>query len=260
MKKVNLLTNFLIKLNVVTLGLFAPTATLIAPSNAIAATVNLSFTKLTGLTGDNPAQTAVYRAELTDIGIDISAVKISDNSSGLGGSPGQFSGFDFDGIKLSNSLTNNASDVNTITSLNVFNFSSAGTSFTPGTQRSPADRKLFGTTATGDSIDDSVATLESFDANSTTNTTPPLPIADGFVSLGDNGIVEFNLTSSVPSDSPLYLYIGEVGDNGEVAASQITVSDDNGVGELPKVPEPSFLLSLLSLGVLGTGSAINRWK
>lgn len=64
-----------------------------------------------------------------------------------------------------------------------------------------------------------------FDGSS--NTATPF----GWISLGDNGIITFNLTSAV-SVTNLWLYIGEVGNNGEVAAGHITVSD------VPSAPAP----------------------
>ena len=61
--------------------------------------VPVLFTKLTGVTGGAPAGTAVYRADLSGLGLlDIASITIADNSSGLGGSPGQFTGFDLDAI------------------------------------------------------------------------------------------------------------------------------------------------------------------
>ena len=95
-----------------------------------------------------------------------------------------------------------------------------------------------------------VATLASFDGNSTTSTTFP-PVADGFVSLGDTGKVGFNLTSPVSPNNSLFLYIGEVGDNGEVAAGQIIVSD-----QPMNVPEPLTILG--SATALGFGAFLKR--
>src|ERR1700741_5457333 len=80
----------------------------LAVLSASATAVPVTFTKLTGLTGGSPAATAVYKADLSGLGVaNIQSITISDNSSGLGGAPGQFSGFDLDAIKLS---TTNCAD------------------------------------------------------------------------------------------------------------------------------------------------------
>jgi hypothetical protein len=197
----------------------------------------VTFSKLTGLTGGSPAGTAVYKADLSSVGIgSILSVTINDNSGGLGGAAGQFSGFDLDAIKLSNTDCADATCATAAGGLSVFDFTS-GIIFTPGTQRVPVDPKLFGTGPTGTTIDNSVATLSLFDADSTT----AIPGAFGFVSMGDNGVLSFNLTAPT-STAGLFLYIGEVGDNGEVAASGIEV-------RATTVPEPATT-ALLSLGLL----------
>jgi len=220
-----------------------------------AATVAVSFTKLTGLTGGNPEGTAVYRADLSGLGLtSIQSITIKDASSNLAGSPGEFSGFDLDAIKLSYSSTNNADNVGGLANVNAFNFAPAGTMFTPGSQTAPTDPKLFGTGVGGTTVNNSVATLGVFDANSTTGNN-----ADGFLSMGVGGKIAFNLTSAISTISSgkhLYLYIGEVGDNGEVAAGTIMVSDT----PVPSVPEPSSIVmiglaSVVGLGVLRRRSA-----
>ena len=205
-----------------------------------AATINLTFSKLTDVTGGSPAGTAVYQASLDGLGLSsIQSISIADNSSGLGGATGQFSGFDLDAIVLSTTSITSALSTGTLSLLDVFDYGSG--IFTPGSQRAPVDTKLFGTGATGNTVDNIIATLGLFDGNSTT----AIPGADGFLSLGDNGLLSFNLTSLVPT-SGLYLYIGEVGDNGEVASGNISISDQT----INIVPEPSTFL-LLGGGLVG---------
>lgn len=205
---------------------------------AYATSATITFTKLSGLTGGSPAGTAVYRADLSGLGlVTIESLSIQDSDSGSGGSPGKFSGFDLDAIKLANSSVGDASLVDGLAGLAMFNFSPGGTLFFPGTQRPPIDPgELFG--VAGGNIDNAVATLEAFDANSATDIT-----AFGFVSFGDGGKVAFNLTGPV-STTNLFLYIGEVGDNGEVASGTISVSDS------PVVPAPATLY-LFGSGLIG---------
>jgi hypothetical protein len=230
-------SSLLVNSRLVGLGLVAIALTLLPAKSATALTVNLAFTKLPGLAGGSPAATGVYYADLSSIGFDINSLSIIDSNSGVGGSSGKFSGFDLDAIKISDTLISDATGINALSGLNVFDFSPTGTFLTPGAQRTPADPNLFGTS--GSNIDNAVATLQSFDGNSTTG-----PTASGFSSLGDGGQVGFNLTSAVSTASPRYLYIGEVGDNGEVANGQITVSD-----KPLSVPEPTSLVPLALLGI-----------
>jgi len=229
----------------------AAAALLLSSTTAGAAPVN--FASLTGLTGGLPAATAVFKADLSGIGLaSIESISIVDDSGGLGGAAGEFSGFDLDAIALSTTDCASAACVAALTpgtdAFDVFDFSPAGTLFTPGAQRVPTDPKLFGTDAGGTNVDNAVATLGAFDANSTTG-----PTAAGFVSLGDGGLLSFNLTGPV-STSGLFLYIGEVGDNGEVAAGRVTVSD-----RPVTTPEPGILVLMLTgLGLLALGLTRRR--
>lgn len=207
------------------------------PANA--AIIPVAFTKLTGVTGGTVAGTAVFRADLSGLGLaQIQSITIMDSSFGLGGAPGEFSGFDLDAIILSNSSVATAAAAQALVGLAGFDYSPSGTIFTPGAQRAPLDPKLFGTDASGNNIDNTVATLGVFDGESIAG-----PGADGFVSMGDGGKAAFNLMSPI-STTNLFLYIGEVGDNGEVAAGSIFVSDRRS-----DVPEPTTL-ALWSLGAV----------
>jgi hypothetical protein len=211
----------------------------LASCPAIAAPV--AFVELPGVTGGAPLGTGVFRADLSSVGIaNLLSITIADNSAALGGSPGQFSGFDLDAIKLSYTAVATAAQASALVGLNVFDFVNE-VIFTPGAQRAPMDAKLFGTGPMGNTVDNAVATLGDFDANSTTI----IPGAFGFISLGDNGVLSLNLTAPISTDG-LYLYIGEVGNNGEVAAGSITVSDTR-----VQVPDTSSTMTLVALALAG---------
>ena len=205
----------------------------------------VSFTKLTGVSGGDPAATAIFKADLSSVGLsNILSITVTDNSFGLGGSSGQFSGFDLDAILLSTTDCASAACAAGLAGLSVFDYFS-GVIFSPGVQRAPADPKLFGTNAAGTGVDNAVATLGAFDGDSTTVT------PDGFLSLGDGGVISFNLTGPV-STAGLFLYIGEVGDNGELAAGNIIVR------ETPAgVPVPATAL-LVALGLGGVAASRRR--
>jgi hypothetical protein len=202
--------------------------------------VPLTLDALTGFTGGSPAQTGVFRADLSSAGIgNILSITIQDSNSGIGGSNGEFSGFDLDAIILSNTYCESAACAAGLTGLGVFDYSPSGTLFNPGSQRPPTDPALFGTGAGGTEVDDLIATLGLFDGDSSTVS------PDGFLSMGDGGSLSLNLTSAVAT-SGMYLYFGEVGSNGEVAGGQITISDR----PVTDVPEPSTL-GLLLAGLSG---------
>lgn len=226
----------------------ASSALISLPSQA--AVVSLSFEQLPGSVAQG---TTVFRADLSGLTLDeIVSLTLSDSNSGSGGSPGAFSGFDLDAIKLSTTLVNSAVGIEAAAALSVFDFSPSGTIFSPGTQRPPAAAKLNGTDATGMQVDDDFATLASFDA---------IFFAAGSLTLGDGGVIAFNFTSPVPIGGPLYLYIGEVGlGAGEGLDGSVVVSDVPIGGEPPVlgVPEPSS--SALLMAGLGAIGWLNRRK
>lgn len=193
------------------------------------ANIPLIFTQLDGFTGSpERTDTVVFRADLSNLAIDIRSLTIADNNQQEGGAGGILSGFDLDAIKISDRAVNSAAEVNALPGLDVFDFSPASTTFVPGTQRPPRfppfdniASDLSGTI--NGNVNNAVATLQAFDANSNVD------VRTGEVSLGDGGRLGFNLKNPVTPDSPRFLYIGEAGSNPgdlrELVDGQITVSD-----------------------------------
>ncbi len=214
------------------LGLLA--ISLLAFSAAQAQAEFVTLTKLTGVTGGTPTATAVYRADLSTVSLSsILMITLYDVSGGSGGYTGQLSGFDLDAIKLSDTSVDTAVAAAALVGLPDFDFTTAGTTFAPGTQRAPIEAKLYGTGPAGNTVNNAVATLGTFDGNSTI----VIPAAFGFVSMGDGGVLTFKLTVPV-STAGKYLYIGECGNNGELAAL-VAVN----------LPEPSSI-ALASVGLV----------
>jgi len=249
-------------------SLLAGAVALLLSTSAFAASVSVLSTHLSGTTGSPSFQvTGVFRFDLTNVGGLTSLDSITLTGNNTGGAPGRFTGFDLDAIVLSHTLISNASGAPGLTTLNVFDYSSVGTNLTPGTLRSSVhnDTQLFGTLAGSNNtlIDNSVARIGIFDAVSTTSTpdlTPgSLPYADGYVSIGDGGVLKFTFSSPVSITSPIYLYIGEAGNNTETVSTSVVVSGSSGGGNT--VPLPTAMVSGLGLiGALGLGSKVLRRK
>ncbi|MEM8494449.1 MAG: hypothetical protein AAF916_03695 [Planctomycetota bacterium] len=178
-------------------------------------TETIGLTRLTGLAGPSGSGTAIFRADLSTLAADqVFSIRLFDSGSGLGGSSGQYSGFDLDAIRISTTFATTAGQASLAPGLDVFDFSPAGTTLTPGTQRPPADPKLNGTDPTGLNVDPALATLGDFDG---------IFFGTGSVTLGDAGSIAFDLTSPVPT-AGTYIYLGELsGDPGEEIAGVLEV-------------------------------------
>jgi hypothetical protein len=200
----------------------------------------LTFTRLSGYiyNGFTPPsyynQTAIFRAEVPLLGLELQAIELTDTSNVNAGWYGGDSGFDLDAIKLSTESKDTAPGALAAAGLTVFDFPS--TSVRAGSQRPPKSPKQFGVNAAG-GVDPS-ATLSSFDGKYFTS---------GYASLGFGGSINFNLSDTTPAPgSKLYLYVGEVGGQGETITGRAFLSAAS-----PPVPEPgTWALMLSGLGLL----------
>jgi len=124
---------------------------------------------------------------------------------------------DLDAVKIADTLATDATQVAGLVGMNVFDFSPTGTVLNPGTQLPTVDPDLFGTI--GGNVDNLVATLGMFDAVAATAQN-----AYGFVSLGEGGDITFHFDPPLVITAPMYFYIGEVTDVGEVTAGNVQVT------------------------------------
>jgi hypothetical protein len=218
---------------------------LLGSMQAKAAIVSIS---LGLLTGETPQDTGVFKAQLNGLGLtDLASITITDDPNSAG-SPGIWSGFDLVGIKLSSTNCTSATCADGLTGLSVFDFVN-DVSFTSGTLDptagvlDPTSKCQAGTSGVGCAFDNSIATLDDFDAafDGTTG------VNSGFLSMGRGGKISFDLTLLVSLSSDLFLYIGEAGNNGEALEGSVVISD------LPAVPVPAavWLFGTALIGLVG---------
>jgi len=176
--------------------------------------------------------TQVQRVDLLGAGVStINTIVLRDISAGVGGDPGVFSGYDLDAVFLDR-------DGNLATTGDQFAFTNLV--FTGGAIRGgaagdqmPSNLNDIGTyfgTHFGGGVDNSVVTLDTFDGVNSASTLN----ADGFLSMGDGGVIVLSF-ADIPVLSGLYLFVGEVGGQGEKLQVEIS-----------QVPLPGAVWLLLS--------------
>lgn len=187
----------------------------------IAPTLDLKFVNI-GTIGLN----TIYRADLSNIGFDLNSIKLSDKSGGMGGQGGSASGFDLNALALSHTRLDKVTDGADLNSagllprIDAFAFDAANTVYAPGTQRPPSgpfSNGEFEGSVNG-LVDFAKAKLGTFDGDINNGV--------GYVTLGDGGSLGFNLSQTVATKGPLYLYVAEAGANGEELTTGFTASGD----------------------------------
>ncbi|MEM9734989.1 MAG: Ig-like domain-containing protein, partial [Pseudomonadota bacterium] len=161
----------------------------------------------------------VVRARIPDLPQGLRTLTLVDDNDFIGGSAGRFSGLDLGAIVLSRddgSSISTVTDLNGLLRLNVFDFTPAGLDFEPGTQRPTSNAGLISPDLAGSVnglVDNSIATLGVAETSLTT----------GFLSFGDGGRLTLELTQPVDTETPLFLYLAEVGGT-ESTLAEITAS------------------------------------
>ena len=199
-------------------------------------------------------------AELPSLADGLRSLTFRDDNDRVGGSGGQWTGFDLDAVFLSRVLLTPEqladqlapgdgrfllNDDTLLPKLDIFDFSPGGARLTPGDMRpgGPAGEE-FESVLNG-MVQNGGATLGRVDYQ----TTSAVPI--GFLSLGDGGLLELELTEAIDTSSaPLYLYTVEAGDV-EALVADISASEA-GIG-----PRGDLSTDLGLPGAEGDRSAIS---
>ena len=165
------------------------------------------------------------RPSLAVLDIDMRSITLHDSNLRTEGGDGEVSGFDLNSIMLSTidiPVGGSLAGINTMSRLNVFDFSALGTHYAAGDQRYDPDNtnvsapNLRGA-LTNTTVNNARATLDSVDTYDLSQ--------NGFVSLGDGGSIGFDLTQTVSTDGPLFLYVSEAdASTGETLTGLISAS------------------------------------
>ena len=183
-------------------------------TTAQSASVTPVFTDEGLVTTGGATSTRVFSADLTGLGIsEIAAITVTDSNSGVGGSPGIYSGFDLDAIflDLDGMLSTTADRVFADSFL--FN---VGTIRGGGSPVSPSGGPTNGSSS-ATTVDEAFATLDAIDG---------IFFGAGSLSLGDGGSLTAIFDPGVPVGSTLFLFAGEVsGSAGEDITGLVEISD-----------------------------------
>ena len=209
----------------------------LSPVLGHAATVSPTFVADIFDSSDPPEGTQVFKADLTGLGLtEVAAITLTDSNSGIGGSPGIYSGFDLDAVFLDADGDLATDDDRYFATSFMF---SAGTLRPGGTvPPSPSGGPTNGSSS-ATTVDEGFATLDVFDADW---------FGPGSLTLGDGGSLIAAFASSIAIGPSMFLFVGEVsGDPGEGLAASIEVSDIP-----PAVPLPATGILLVgALGLMG---------
>jgi hypothetical protein len=203
-------------------------------TGAHAATVSPTFVDVGIDTTGTATQTRMYRADLTGLGLtEIASIKITDSNSGIGGSPGIYSGFDLDAIFL---------DIDGDLSTSGDRFYASSFLFTAGTIRPGG---FFGPSPSGGPTNGSASSSTVDEAWATLNSIDGIFFGAGSLTLGDGGMLTAIFDPKVAIGASLYLFVGEVsGDAGEKVDGLIEVSDT--IPDAAVIPLPAAGWLLLS--------------
>jgi hypothetical protein len=205
---------------------------------ASAATISLSLTNEGVVTSAGGDEATLFRADLTSLSLtQIAAITVTDSNSGLGGSPGLYSGFDLDALFL---------DVDGDASTTGDQFAASSFLFSAGTTRPTTDPLYL------PDAQDPGPTSGAIDANTVDEAQATLGVIDGIffdtgsLTLGDGGELIAIFAPPVDIGLSLFLFVVELGNSpGEAISATVEVSD-----VVPEVPLPAAGL-LFVAGAIG---------